>query len=641
MPGVPGGYTPTNRVGFVVSYGVCVRRVEVERWGRYFGFRNSGFGVEEAARRSRLSVASAYRFERGDQSSSGLEAAAVLGVDRVGGVFVGEVLCVEARRALSDFGFFRLRYFGRRSSPWQVEAAERVVELLGSGEREFVVMNEPPGSGKSTLFSHDIPCWLIARDRSIRIMIGSRTERQARSYVGRIKRSLERDVPLRVDADSLVAGLGVDAVATLQDDFGVFKPEGRSEKWRAEELVVRQLDGVALDDKEATVAAYGQDSGFLGGRYDFVIWDDLVDRKNTKTEDARGDVREWWDTEAESRLEPGGLMILQGQRIAANDLYRHCLDKKNLDESRKYQHIVYKAHDVDACVGLHDSDAPAWPEGCLLDPFRLPWKMLEGLQHTSPRTFAVLYQQEDGDTVGGLVDPAWVMGGVDAGGYNSPGCLDKDRVVGEVPAHLLDGNGWSFVTVDPSPTEFWGIIWWVYDPGSGSRYAIDVIKRRMNPEEFLSLDLTTLEWDGLLVELHQQGLELGAPISHVVFEVNAAQRWFLSQRHVQKWMELTGMVFVPHTTHINKADPKFGLESIGDLFRQGFIRLPWGSPASRLRVNALIDEATRYPDHDTTDLIMSVWFHKLAVENHYTPRREGMYQMSRPSWLGSRQRGIA
>jgi hypothetical protein len=105
-------------------------------------------------------------------------------------------------------------------------------------------------------------------------------------------------------------------------------------------------------------------------------------------------------------------------------------------------------------------------------------------------------------------------------------------------------------------------------------------------------------------------------------------------------MEYTGMRFVPHTTHINKQDPNYGLESIGDLFRQGMIRLPWGSPQSRLRVTNLIEEATRYPDHDTTDLIMSTWFGKLAVENHYTPRREGMYRMNRPNWLTS-QRGLA
>jgi hypothetical protein len=614
-----------------------VRKAELNQWERYFGERNSGVGVEAAARKARLSPSTAYRFERGDQASSGLVAAEVLGVSMVGGAYVAAPLVEEARRALDDFAFFRVRYFGRLSTPWQVEAALQIVSLLESPDREYVVMNEPPGSGKSTLFTHDIPAWLIARDRTIRIQVGSRTERQARMYVGRMKRSLERDVPMRANADDLARGSAFDAVACLQDDFGAFRPEGRSDKWRADELSVRQLDGVALDDKEATVSAWGQDSGFLGGRFDFVVWDDLVDRKNVKTEDSREGIREWWDSEAESRLEPGGLLILQGQRIAVNDLYRYCLDKKTLDEVPKYRHIVFKAHDEDLCTGDHTDSLP-WPEGCLLDPYQ----MLETIQHTSPRTYAVMYQQQDGDTVGGLVDPAWIMGGVDADGYSSPGCIDRERMIGEVPAHLMNGNGWSFVTVDPSPTEFWGIIWWVYDPDSNTRYAIDIIKKRLNPEQFLSLDLTTFEWSGLMVELTQMANEEGAPISHVIFEVNAAQRWFLSQRHVHKWMEMTGQSFVPHTTHLNKADPKFGLESIGDLFRQGFIRLPWGSPASRLKVSALVDEATRYPDHDTTDLIMSTWFGKLAVENHYTPRREGLYQLSRPNWMsGNSRRGIA
>jgi hypothetical protein len=438
----------------------------------------------------------------------------------------------------------------------------------------------------------------------------------------------------------LARGSAFDAVACLQDDFGAFKPEGRSEMWRAESLVVRQLDGIALDDKEATVSAWGQDSGFLGGRFDLVLWDDLVDRKNVKTEESRETIREWWDTEAETRLEPGGLLILQGQRIALNDLYRYCLDKKTVEETPKYSHIVYKAHDESLCTEDHSNPKP-WPEGCLLDPYRIPWKMLQTIQHNNPRTYAVMYQQEDGDTVGGLVDPAWIFGGTDTDGYHAPGCLDKERSIGEVPAHLLDGNGWSFVTVDPSPTEFWGVIWWVYDPESNNRYAIDVIKRRMNPEQFLSIDFDTMEWSGLLVDLYEQANSYGCPISHVIFEINAAQRWFLSQPHAQKWMQMTGQVFVPHTTSVNKADPKFGLESIGDLFRQGFIRLPWQNPASRLKSNNLIEEATRYPDGDTTDLIMSVWFGKLAVENHYTPRRIGMYRMSTPNWLAQAQRGIA
>lgn len=618
-----------------------MKAADLKRWEKYFTHRNAGIGVEQAAAKARLSPSTAYRFERGDPSSGGLEAAAVLGISMVAGNVVAQPLSQEAQRALEDFAFFRLRYFGRKSTPWQERAAYEILRAHESGEREYIVMNEPPGSGKSTLFTCDIPCWLIAKDRTIRIQIGSRTERQARMYVSRIKRALERDAPMRAAADDLAKGVAFDADACLQDDFGAFKPEGRSDIWRAEALVVRQLDGVQLDDKEQTVSAWGQDSGFLGGRYDVVIWDDLVDKKNMKSDESRESIKEWWDGEAETRLEPGGLLLLQGQRIKSNDLYRYCLDKRNIDETPKYRHVVYKAHNEEICNGQHDAITKPWPESCLLDPHRLPWRHLETLKHNNPRSFEIMYQQQDGDIVGGLVDPMWITGGVDADGYGAPGCLDKQRTMLDPPENLLDGAGWSFITVDPSPTEWWGIIWWLYDPESGNRYIIDIHKRRLNPEQFLSMDLDSREFSGLVEDMYREAIHLRIPISHIIVEVNAAQRWLLSQPHVQRWSAVTGIAFVPHTTSVNKADPKYGLESIGDLFRQGRIRIPWGDLTSRQKSQHLIEEATRYPDYDTTDLIMSTWFGKLAVENHYTPRREGMYQMSRPSWLGYARRGIA
>ena len=303
--------------------------------------------------------------------------------------------------------------------------------------------------------------------------------------------------------------------------------------------------------------------------------------------------------------------------------------------------MVFKAHDEDRCTGEHDGIKEAWPKSCLLDPHRLPWRHLEPIKHNNPRSFEVMYQQQDGDVVGGLVDPMWISGGVDADGYPAPGCLDKERGLLDPPVNLLDGGGWSFVTVDPSPTEWWGIIWWLYDPDSGNRYIIDLHRRRLNPEQFLSLDLDTMQFSGLMQDMWVQSIEQRIDITHVVVEVNAAQRWLLSQPHVQRWSANTGVAFVPHTTSINKQDPKYGLESIGDLFRQGRVRIPWGDISSRIRCQPLIDEATRYPDHDTTDLVMSTWFHKLAVENLYAPRNSGMYRQVRPSWMLSRQRGIA
>lgn len=617
-----------------------MKKIELRQWERYFQAREMGIGVEAAAKKAHLSPATAYRFERGDQSSTGLEAASILGIDRVAGNLIDKPLTPEALRALEDFAFFRLRYFGRRSTPWQTRAAYDVLRAMETPDREYVVTNCPPGSGKSTLFTHDIPCWLIARDRTIRIQIGSRTERQARMYVGRIKKSLERDAPMRADAESLTMGIAFDAVATLQDDYGSFKPEGRSELWRAEALVVRQTDGVSLDDKEPTCSAWGQDSGFLGGRFDLVLWDDLVDRKNSKTTEGRESLIEWWGTEAETRVEPGGALILQGQRIGPFDLYKYALGLRHLDETPKYRHIKYQAHDEAVCTGDHGPEAKAWPDGCLLDPHRLPWKMLETLKVNSPRVFEVQYQQEDGSSIGGLVDPAWITGDVDNDGYPAPGCLDKDRAMGEVPVHLQNGDAWSFVTVDPSPTEWWGIIWWIYDPVTNNRYIVDIIRRRLSAPQFLSLDLDNFEFSGICVDLQRASAVAGAPIQIIVVEVNAAQRWLLQQPHIQRWQDATGIRFIPHTTTVNKSDPKYGVESVADYHRQGRIRIPHGNPTSRLKAEPYITEHINYPDGETTDLVMSDWFHTLAVNNHYSKRQGNLYRRDVPSWISGGTRGM-
>ena len=617
-----------------------MKKTDLARWERYFAARNEGKSVDQACRSSRISRSVAYQFERNDPRSTGLEAASVLGVSMVAGNLVEQPLSEDARKALDDFAYFRRRYFGRESTPWQVRAAYDCLRAADSDDREYVVINCPPGSGKSTLFTCDIVTWLIVRDRSIRIQIGSRTERQARMYVGRVKRALEREAPLRADADSLAKGIAFDAEACLVDDFGAFRPDGRSDLWAQNALVVRQQDQTMIDDKEPTLSAWGQDSGFLGGRFDFIVWDDLVDQRNTRTEESRDKLIEWWTTEAETRLEPGGALILQGQRIHRRDLYRYALDQTTLDDDMKYRHIIYRAHDDDNCKGEHGKDAKAWPDGCLIDPHRLPWRILENAKRNNPRVFDVQYQQNDGDEQGGLIDAAWLKGGVDSEGYPAPGCYDSERRRGEIPPHLLD-TGWSFVTVDPSPTEWWGIIWWVYDPSSQNRYIVEVHRERLNPEQFLSLDFDNFEFSGLICAIRERSLKAGLPIRDVVVEVNAAQRWLLQQPHVQHWMQATAVRFVPHTTGVNKSDPKFGVESIGDLFRQGKIRIPYADIVARKMVEPLITELLAYPDGDTDDLVMSTWFQALAVNTLYTPRQKKLYKMPRPDWVSSRRRGLS
>lgn len=590
------------------------------KWQAYFEARDAGHGVAQAAKIAGIDRTTAYRWERGERASSGNAAAVALG-RAPNPKSVPEAV---ASQALDDFALFRLRYLGRKSTPWQERAAYKVLEAVNDPDRSWLVINMPPGSGKSTLFTHDIPVWLIARDRSIRIQIGSRTERQGRMYVGRIKRSLERTHPLRADRDAVDQGRAFDAQACLQDDYGPFQPEGRTDLWRNEALVVRQPDGQALDDKEPTVSAWGQDSGFLGGRFDLVIWDDLVDKRNTKTDDALANLKEWYSTEAETRLEPGGALILQGQRIAADDLYRYALDIANPDGGRKYQHITYPAHHDEMCEGEHGPDAEPWPGGCLLDPYRLPWRDLERIRDSEPRTWNLMYQQNDAFTLGGLVDPAWLTGGTDKDGAWAPGCHDADRAAATLPHHLADA--YQFITVDPSPSEYWGIIWWAYTPDDGRLHAIELLRTRLTPEEFLHYDIDTARFSGLINDWHLRSRALGAGIDAIVVEVNAAQRWLLSQPHVQRWQALTQVNFLPHQTNINKNNPEYGVESLGAWFKHGKVRIPWATPSSRAQAHDLENELLKYPTGKTTDMLMSTWFATLHVNTSYAHRQQGRFR---------------
>ena len=609
-----------------------MRKIDLERWRKYFELRAEGHSPERSARGAKLDSKTVWRFERGEPGSTGLEAAEALGVTHVGGLEVAPDLSSEAKRALDDFAYFRRRYMGRVSMPWQERAAYVVLDRLATREREYVVLNSPPGGGKSTLFTHDIPAWLMARDRAIRMQIGSRTERQARMYVGRLKKSFERTTPMVPDTDAKERGISFDAEATLAGDYGAFRPEGRTDLWRAEALVVRQFGGMALDDKEPTVSAWGQDSGFLGGRFDFIIWDDLVDRKNTLGKEAGQNLVEMWLTEMETRLEPGGLLILQGQRIATDDLYRFCLDLTDLAGNAKYDHVRYQAHSEDRCVSDHGVDAQPYPNGCLLDPYRLPWSMLSNVAATTPRVYDIQYQQNDGQAAALLVQQAWIEGGPDNAGIERKGCLDHNRDFGR--SSVADYTGWSVLSVDPSPAELWGITWWVMVPETHTYEICGVWRRRMGSEEFLSIDLDSGAFSGLMEDIRVLAHSQGHPLQAAVIEINAAQRFLLAQPHMQRWSRLHGVTLMPHTTSINKADPTFGVTGIADFFRQGAVRLPVGNPEGKLAVRPLVHELTTWPEGRTDDLVMSVWFAIRAVQMTYASPDTPAPRFERPSYIG-------
>jgi hypothetical protein len=389
-----------------------------------------------------------------------------------------------------------------------------------------------------------------------------------------------------------------------------------------------------------------------------------------RNSESRNDMYRWWDEVAETRLEPGGLFILNGQRMSSDDIYRYALDKKtpldedemveggmvsgeNLErdtsfpvetppsadfEDAKYHHLKYKVHYDDRCDGDHSMDAKPYPEGCLLYPRRLPWRRVRHIKAQTPDRYEILYQQEDADPSSVLVDPVWISGGVGKDGVDHVGCWDNDRDLWELPMYL-PSDPLIVASADPSPSNYWALQCWAYVEDSNYRYLLESYRQKMDAPSFLDWNHEQQTFTGIAEDWWQISNDMGTPIQYWIVEANAAQKFILQYDHFRRWASTRGVELVPHYTHSkNKGDPKYGVQMLAPLYRTGRVRLP-GKQGSAARPHSLllVNEVTKWNPEGTgsrtDDCVMAQWFFEHNLEKIHTPEVESVRQW-RPSWLG-------
>lgn len=647
------------------------RYINPEEKARYWLLRQHGHPIRDAAKTAGIHYNTALNWEKkardatyehkmekiglakaqksvGSHGTKDHTATALAMAEEVNGPIPYNQLNERAKQGLEDFDFFRRVYLGRAPSPWQVEAAYKIVELLDSPEREFLVLNCPPGAGKSTLF-HDVAVWMIAKRREIRTLIGSISGRLASQYSRRVRDTLERTTLVEPSEHDIKRGLAVQPEACLVWDYGRFRPIHQGSLWRADEFIVDQFGGSALNNKEPTVSSYGMDAEFIGHRAELCLFDDIANPENSRDGVSRDKLLEKWDSVAEARCEPGGLLVVIGQRLGAGDLYSHCLSKKayldddddvyeegpvkSVEPTSKYHHIVYKAYydELDDGPECRKKTSAPYPDGPLLDPHRIPWADIQFLRSTNRVKFDIVYQQEANAEEGSLILQVHARGGTGPDGVLYPGCIDKDRDPGHVPYGLAEPVI-SIATVDPSPTQFWGVQWWLYQPDTNLRYLIDLERPKLNAEELLGYDTQTATHFGLMEEWQLRSEQLGRPITHWIVEVNAAQRFLLAHDFVRKWQAKRTVQIIPHTTNRNKWDEQRGIEALlPPLWRSGAVRLP--SFRASWKSLALIQEMCEWrPDKKKgTDLVMAHWFAELHWPTVGAVKPPPV--MWRPSWM--------
>jgi hypothetical protein len=563
----------------------------------------------------------------------------------------------EAKRALEDIEFFALRYHGTILQPWQVIAAKRILELLATPYEEFAVINVAPGVGKTYFFTNILPGWLTCRDRAMRGMVGSATNKVATRILDQLRKEFTRPRPEKRGEKDFRKGL-VQAEAVMAADFGRFRPDVEGAIWTREQFEVAQIGDTHAVNKEPTWAAFGVDSTFIGWRVDFAIWDDLWDPRRVRSADTRDEVYRWFDDVAETRLEPGGLFLLQGQRLAPDDIYAYALAKTDeLDEweqidepgavepetRKKYHHIVFKALDETKLTGdpyrdqrLLAPSAPAWPDGPLLSPNRVKWAKLRQVRSNSPDQFKLVYQQEDTDLEETLVNPLFIKGGVSKEGELLPGCYDRGRKMWEVPFGLKPPVV-SVAMVDPSVREWWGCHWWLWQPGDGEhrpdlRHVIALEERRMSAPELLYYNPATREFTGLLEDWWQESKKRGYPIQWVILERNAAHQYLLQYQFVADWQRARGVRIIGHTTGSNKHDPDFGVETLTPLYRLPYDTTSQHGTGANNMVFRFVEQLTKYPKAQRDDLVMASWFFE-ANKDKLRPPSGTKTTLNRPSFL--------
>jgi hypothetical protein len=126
---------------------------------------------------------------------------------------------------------------------------------------------------------------------------------------------------------------------------------------------------------------------------------------------------------------------------------------------------------------------------------------------------------------------------------------------------------------------------------------------------------------------------MGYPVSHIVVEVNAAQRFLLAHDFVRRWQAQHQVQVIPHTTTRNKLDENLGLEAlIPPVVRSGSLRLP--TMTGNWKTLALVEELVSWTKNKRqgTDLAMALWFTLLHAPKLSAPRLPP--RMWRPSFVG-------
>ena len=257
---------------------------------------------------------------------------------------------------------------------------DHVGRLVRGGTRRFswIVVNVPPSSSKSSIFSLMLPVWLWVRDPSLRVLTASHSGALSNRFSKRSRELIRSE--------------------KFQELFGEYFQ------------IIRSGDSVKeLINAQSGMRATGSvGSSITGGHYDVIILDDLLD---AQSENSKADLQaaEAYIKAAASReTDPNStLKFLIGQRIAKKDPTDVVLEMSERNIDVKVLHICLPA----------SNEYPILPENAkrlydeetgLLAPIRIGESVLrEKKVELGTRAFVGQYMQQPAELGGNVIKEDW------------------------------------------------------------------------------------------------------------------------------------------------------------------------------------------------------------------------------------------
>jgi hypothetical protein len=468
-----------------------------------------------------------------------------------------------------------------------------------------LLLNVPPRHAKTTLMAIWFVIWQLACDRNTQVILVSRTISLGEKVSRKLVHELETNVKL-IKA------------------FGRFRPRDLTRPWREAkgELEIENKD-LSMRSGDLSVQIRGSGQQVLGMEADWVIADDITNRRVANSETERNSEWDYFLGDVLTRLAPEGKVFCIGQRVHSNDIYGR----------------LSRMIDDDGAPAWHTERTPAILDeesGTVLWHAQWPYeKLVEKRKSIGTSLFSCMYQQAP-EISGDFIQKWWLEG---TGSEDNPGCFDRSRSIGMGWRPDPGQQGFMPVvramSVDPSPTRFAGIIVAdiIYLPRAQFFNCAIVDILRLEPGHGLRGMVDAI--DGVASKYRPQAC---------IFETNSA-KWL---RDDPAWnrVEPKFQQFVGHnTTRHNKGDDLLGVWSLAADFEAGRIRLPYQTLQDRLTVDLLIDEALAYPNGQTDDVLMALWFikanYKTLIPREFLPthfRRQtsaGTWDMARLAAAGA------